>query len=271
MSSLLAAPAADARVESRPVTLRQVVDSERIKFLTLRSTVLVLLAALLGMLIVAMIVGYNTRHLSATLDPNDIVPSAPLQGYYLGQLLIGALGVLFVTGEYSTGMIRSTLVAVPQRVPVLWGKLIVFVCATLIPLVAVSVVAFLSAEGLISHFRRGFSLSDPGAARVVLGTGVYLTLIGLIGMAIGWIVRSTPGALVTYLGTILVIPVIFADVLGHWGQQVAKFLPSQAGSAFINTIPDGPSLHPWAGLGVMALWVVGFLVVAVITLRRRDG
>ena len=58
------------------------------------------------------------------------MPSATLQGYYLGQLLIGALGVLFVTGEYSTGMIRSTFAAVPKRLPVLWAKLVVFVAVT---------------------------------------------------------------------------------------------------------------------------------------------
>jgi ABC-2 type transport system permease protein len=76
---------------------------------------------------------------------------------------------------------------------------------------------------------------------------------------------------VTYLGVILVIPVLFGTVLGQWGKHVAEYLPSQAGSAFINTIPDGPSLHPWVGLGVMALWVVGFVAVALHLLRRRDA
>jgi ABC-type transport system involved in multi-copper enzyme maturation permease subunit len=258
-------------VDSAPVTLRRVVRSEWRKFVSLRSTLAVLAAAVLGMLIVGMIVAYNTRHLSSTLDPNDVVASSPLQGYYLGQLLIGALGVLFVTGEYSTGMIRATMTAVPRRVPVLWAKLIVFVTVTATAMVVSSVAAFLAAEGFISRYRTGFSLGSPGAARVAIGTGVYLTLVGVIGAAIGWIVRSTPGALVTYLGVILVIPVLFGTVLGQWGKHVAEFLPSQAGSAFINTIPDGLSLHPWAGLGVMALWVVGFVAVAVVLLRRRDA
>jgi hypothetical protein len=168
-------------------------------------------------------------------------------------------------------MIRATLAAVPRRVPVLWAKLIVFVAATLLPLVAASVAAFAAAEAIISGSRPGFSLGDPGAARVAIGTGVYLTMIGVIGAAIGWIVRNTPGALVSYLGVILVIPVIFGSVLGQWGKDVAEYLPSQAGSAFINIIPDGQSLNPWPGLGVMALWVVGFVAVAVVVLRRRDA
>jgi hypothetical protein len=118
----------------------------------------------------------------------------------------------------------------------------------------ICLVAFVSSQALISHYRTGFSLGDPGALRVVLGTAVYLTLIGMIGAAIGWIVRSTPGALVSYLGIVLVLPVIFGQALGKWGKHVAEVLPSQAGASFIQTIRDQPSLHPWTGIAVMIAW-----------------
>jgi ABC-2 type transport system permease protein len=258
-------------VRSEPVTLSRVVTSEWIKFTTLRSTLSVLAGAAFGMLLIALLVAYNTRHLSLSLDPNDVVPSSTMQGYYLGQLLIGALGVLFVTGEYSTGMIRATMTAVPRRVPVLWAKLIVFVAATLSVMTVMCVVAFVCAQGLISHYRTGFSLGDPGALRVVLGTAVYLTLVGTIGAAIGWIVRSTPGALVTYLAVVLVVPVLLGGAMGNWGKHVAQYLPSQAGASFINTIRDQPSLHPWPGLGLMALWAAVFIAIAIATLTRRDA
>jgi ABC-2 type transport system permease protein len=256
---------------SLPVTLPRVIRSEWIKFTTLRSTLAVLGGAALGILVIALLVGYNTRHLSPSLDANDVVASSVLQGYYLGQLLIGALGVLFVTGEYSTGMIRATMTAVPRRLPVLWAKLVVFISITLTTMLIMCFVAFVSAQGLISHYRTGYSLSDPGVLRVVIGTAVYLTLVGVIGAAIGWIVRSTPGSLVTYLATVLVIPVIFGEALGHWGKRVAEYLPSEAGASFINTIRDQPSLHPWPGLALMAAWAVAFLAVAVISLKRRDA
>ena len=97
------------------------------------------------------------------------LPSATLQGYYLGQLLIGALGVLFVSGEYSTGMIRSTLAAVPRRLPVLWAKLVVFVSLIAVSMIAVSIVAFLCAQAVIGLSRTGYSLTDPGVLRVVIG------------------------------------------------------------------------------------------------------
>jgi ABC-2 type transport system permease protein len=259
------------RVLSQPVTTRRAITSEWIKWKSLRSTWAVLGVAVGAMVIIGLIVAYNTRHLSSNLQPNDIAPSATLQGFYLGQLLMGSLGVLFVSGEYSTGMIRSTLAAVPKRVPVLWAKLVVFVGIAGVSMVVVSFVAFLSAQGLLSHYRGGYSLSDPGVLRVVLGTGIYLTLVGVMGAILGWIVRSTPGSLVAYVGVVLVLPVLFGDALGNWGKNVGKFLPSSAGMRFAESIPDGYSLTPWWGLAVMVGWVVLGLLVAVLLLRRRDA
>jgi ABC-2 type transport system permease protein len=265
-------PAAAPDAAAQPVTLRRVIRSEWIKFWTLRSTRAVLGAAIAGMLVLALVVAYNTRHLTSNLQANDIAPSSTLQGYYLAQLLIGALGVLFVSGEYGTGMIRSTLVAVPRRLPVLWAKLVVFVTVTATSMIAISVVAFVCAQALLSRYRTGFSLSDPGVLRVVIGTGVYLTLVGVIGGALGWIVRSTPGALVAYFALVLVIPVLFGEALGNWGKEVAQFLPDQAGASFSTSIPDSSySLSPWVGLLVLAGWVVLALAIAAGVLRRRDA
>lgn len=269
--SSLARPAAGPAPTAQPVTLRRVLASEWLKFWTLRSTVAVLGGAMVGMVLIAVIVAVNTRRLTPNLQPNDLVPSATLQGYYLGQLLIGALGVLFVSGEYSTGMIRSTLVAVPKRLPVLWAKLLVFFSIVIVAMTAVSVVAFLVAQAVLAQTRPGFSLGDPHVVRVVIGTGIYLTLIGLIGAALGWIVRSTPGALVAYVATVLVFPVLFRTVLGSWGKHVAEFLPTQAGASFSTSLLEPPALSPWTGLGVLALWVVGSLTVAAVLLKRRDA
>lgn len=258
-------------VRTEPVVLRRVIRSEWIKFRTLRSTLAVLGTAALGLIAIALIVAYNTRVLSADLQPDDHVQSSTLQGYYLGQLLIGALGVLFVSGEYSTGMIRSTLVGVPRRLPVLWAKLVVFVTVTAVTMVASCFIAFLAAQALISHYRTGYSITDPGALRVVLGTGIYLTLIGIIGAALGWIVRSTPGALVAYIAVILVLPALFGTVLGSWGKDIAKFMPSQAGASFVSTLREPNSISPWTGLSVLALWAALGVAISALELRRRDA
>ncbi len=255
---------------ARPVTLPRVINSEWIKFRSLRSTLAVLGAAVLGMLLAAGLVAYNTRNL-AGIQVEDLAPSATMQGYYLGQLLIGALGVLFVTGEYSTGMIRSTFGAVPTRLPVLAGKLVVFVAVTLVAMVVSCVVGFLGAQAFISQYRAGASLSDPGVLRIVIGTGIYLTLIGMLGAAIGWIIRSTPGAIVTVIGLVLVVPGLFTSLLGQIGRDIGQYLPSNAGGSFIRSIPEPTSLSPWVGLGVLVAWVVGLGAVAAVRVRRSDA
>jgi len=260
------------RLESEPVTLPRAVRSEWIKFKTLRSSWALLGGAACGMVAIALIVAYNTRHLTANLQLDDLAKSSTLQGYHLGELLIGALGVLFVTSEYSTGMIRSTLAAVPTRTPVLWAKLAVFVSVVAAVMIPVSVMAFASAQALISHTRVGYSLGDPGVLRLVIGTGIYLTLVGVIAAAIGWLIRNTAGAIVAYIAVILVIPGILEGLLGNWGRHMAEFLPSRAGESFSTTfVEGGPNLKPWTGLAVMSLWVIGLLAIAIVQLRHRDA
>ena len=262
---------AHGEVTSEPVTLARLIRSEWIKFRSLRSTVGVLAGAVLGMLIIALIVAYNTRRITPSLQFDDLAPSATLQGYYLGQLLIGALGVVFVSGEYSTGMIRSTFAAAPRRLPVLWAKLVVLTSITAVTMISVCVVAFLSGQALISHYRPGYSLSDPGVTRIVIGTGVYLTLLVIIGSAVAWIVRSTPGSLVAYVALVLVLPGLFSSVLGRWGKHVAEYMPSEAGGSFVRSIREPFTLAPWPGLAVMAAWALAGVALAAVQLRRRDA
>lgn len=123
---------------------------------------------------------------------------------------------------------------------------------------------------MISSARPAFGVGSHGALRVIVGTGVYLTLLGTIGAGLGWIVRNTAGALVSFVALALVLPVLFGDALGHWGKHVAEFFPTTAGAAFSNSVPEQPSLSPWVGLAVMAAWAVLTTVVGYVLLRRRD-
>ncbi|MFL6109482.1 MAG: ABC transporter permease subunit [Marmoricola sp.] len=251
------------------VTFARVTRSEWIKFWSLRSTWFTLLGAIAGVIIIGQLIGYNTGKSWAHLAPEDSAPSGVLQGYFLGQLLIGVLGVLFVSGEYSTGMIRSTLVAVPKRIPVLAAKSLVFGVVSLVTLVPTCVVAYLGAMAFRSHFGHGASLD--GNLRVVIGTGVYLALVGLLGGAIGWIVRSTPGGISSLVALLLVIPVLLEVIPGSFAKSIGKYLPSQAGSSFVSSIRTPDTLAPWTGLLVTVLWVIGATVVATLVLKRRDG
>ncbi|GAA4692050.1 ABC transporter permease [Nocardioides conyzicola] len=252
-----------------PVTQWGVIRSEWLKFRSLRSTVLVLAAAVVAMVVFGAVIAYNTRN-PAGLDPEDVVASGPLQGYYLGQLLMAALGVLVVSSEYSSGMIRATFAAVPRRLPVLIGKTVVFTVVVGIAMVTASVVAFLVAQAVLSGYRPTYHLTEGSTLRVVVGTGIYLTLVGLIGSVLAWIVRSTPGALVATLAVILVVPILLELVFPSWGTYIAAYLPTGAGQSFSTNLPVPHALSPWTGLAVMAGWVVAGLVAAGVVLRRRD-
>jgi ABC-type transport system involved in multi-copper enzyme maturation permease subunit len=265
--ALRSAPTA---VDSRPVTFARVTKSEWIKWRSLRSTWAVLGAAVLGMLAIGLIVAYNTRHLTGNQDANDLSSSAPLQGYYLGQLLIGALGVLFVSSEFSTGMIRSSFAAVPRRLPVLWAKLAVFFVITAVAMTTITVITFLASQAVIGHYRTGFSLAAPGVWRIVLGTSLYMVLVGVIGGMIGWLVRSTPGSLVSLFALIFVLPELFS-LFGSAGKHIAEFFPTQAGQAFTTDQPESPHLSAGAGVLVLCAWAVVTMVLAAVSLRRRDA
>ncbi len=255
------------------VTMARVLRSERIKLQTLRSSWYTMLAAVVSLLAIGLLVAYLTSTSShwATLDLEDRVVSAPLQGYKLATLFIGVLGVLFVSGEYGTGMIRSTFASVPRRLPVLAAKSTVYGLVALVTMTAASFATFFSAQIILSAHHHGSSLSDPGALRSVAGVGVVLALIALLGGALGWIVRSTAGAISGLVGLLMVVPAITGLLPGKVSTTVGKILPSEAGDAFVQSAHKPDTLSPWLGLAVLVAWVAFSLVVAGATIRRRDA
>jgi ABC-2 type transport system permease protein len=257
--------------EDGRVTIGRVIRSEWIKFRTLRSSWVMLFASFAALVAFGLIIGYNTGKHFHGLAPEDAAASGPLQGYYMGQLLMGVLGVLFVSGEYGTGMIRSTLGAVPRRLPVLFAKSVVFGAIALVTMVAGSFAAFFASQLFLSHYGHGSSLSDPGVLRAVVGTGVYLGFVGILGGAIGWIVRSTAGGISSLVGLLLVLPVLFQVLPGSWATHVFEYLPTEAASSFVMSVRLPATLSPGTGFVVFVLWVAAALVAAAVVLRRRDA
>lgn len=181
------------------------------------------------------------------------------------------LGVLFVTGEYGTGMIRSTFQAVPRRWPVLGAKAVVFGAVALVAMTLSSFAAFFAAQAFLGPDGHGSSLADPGVVRAVAGTGDYLTLIGILGGALGWILRSTASALAALLGMLMILPLLVVFLPGSIGDTVTKYLPSEAGEALASSVVQPGLLSPGAGVTVLALWVAVALAVGLAVVRRRDA
>jgi len=260
-------------IDSR-VSQARVVRSEWTKFRSLPSTVWSLLTA--EVLIVGFGVVYSlVRVTRPPRQPADLAAFDPtaisLAGVQLAQLAIGVLGVLLITGEYATGTIRSSFTAVPRRLPVLWGKAGVFGLTTLVLCVPAAFAAFLVGQSILSSEHLDITLSHPGAARAVLGSALYLTAVGLLGLGLGALLRNTAGAISALFGLLFGLQIVVGFLPSTWSDQIYKYLPAPAGTAVTSVRPDPTSLGPWTGFGLFCLYTAVVLGLAAWQLRRRDA
>lgn len=269
---------------ARPgVTFPRVLSSEWIKFRTVRSTVWTLGVTVVLMVGISLLAGWGTT-VAQSQGGGDFgglsVAALATAGTVFAQLTVAVLGVLAITGEYSTGMIRSTIAAVPRRLPSLWAKaLVIAVSVALVTFVAVAL-AYVATLPFQDDLGLTLDLGDSSTVRILLGTPLYLATVALLGLAIGALLRHSAGALATVLGLLLVIENVFALIPLTFFEKVSPFLPSTAGGrllqddatlAMMDTMTSGAHLTPWQGYGVMAAWVVVLLAVAAFLLRRRDA
>ena len=180
--------------------------------------------------------------------------------------------MLVISGEYSTGMIRSSLAAIPHRLPVLAAKTIVFGFTALIVTEVAAFVGFLLGQQAFASTHHQAHLGSPGAWRAIIGAGLYLTVIGLLGVGLGFLIRSTAGAIATLFGIVLVLPLLASALPTPYSTDVAKYLPLNAGTQILTTRhPDPNMLGPWAGLGITAIYAAVALIAGAFALRARDA
>jgi ABC-2 type transport system permease protein len=257
------------------VTQARVVRSEWTKLRSVRSTVFSLLAAVVFILGLSALVPAVVVHHWPPRDPRDIASFDPtgvsLAGVFLAQLAVGVLGVLFVTGEYATGMIRATLSAVPRRLPVLWAKTGVFATVTLVLTLPSVIAAFLIGQSILTGKHIETSFSHPGVTRAVIGAALYVTVVGVLGLALGALLRNTAGGIATLFGLLFVVPVVVHFLPSSWADPIDKYLPNTAGQDLIQVHPDPTQLAPWVGFGVFCAYAAVALAGAAIALRRRDA
>jgi ABC-type transport system involved in multi-copper enzyme maturation permease subunit len=271
-SSTAASPA--LKLPEQRVTQLRVIRSEWTKLRSLRSTVISLLVAVVFILGLSALVPAVVVHHWPPKDPNDLANFDPtgvsLAGIFLAQLAIGVLGVLIVTGEYATGMIRATMCAVPRRLPALWAKLIVFGTVTLLLTIPAALAAFSIGQSILTQKHIQTSLSQPHVTRAVIGAALYVTVVGVLGLALGALIRNTAGGIASLFGLLFVLPVVVHFLPSSWADPINKYLPMSAGQALVQVRPDSGSLSPWTGFLVFCLYAVVALVLAAIALRRRD-
>ncbi|GAA2331693.1 ABC transporter permease [Dactylosporangium salmoneum] len=261
------------------VTGRRVLRSEWAKLWTLRSTWIGLGLGLAGLLVFGSIAA--VRYKSLTTAGGTRVGSGEfahatavtltLFGVRFGQLALGVLGVLFAAGEYSTGMIRSTLAAVPRRLPVLWSKAAVYGVVAFVVGVAGAFGGFLIVDAVVSGTPAHMSLSDNGVARALLGAGLYLSLVGVIGAALGMLMRSVAGGISVLVATLLLVPGLLSLLPTSWQDNIGPYLPSNAGESLYALQHDPGMLSAGTGALVLVGWTVLALAGGAYRLVRKDA
>jgi ABC-type transport system involved in multi-copper enzyme maturation permease subunit len=257
------------------VTFAGVLRSEWTKFRSVRSTLwCVGITILLSILIPILVAIINRTHW-AQMSPGEQANRHPLDiafvGIFIAQLVIAVLGVLLISAEYSTGSIRSTMTAVPKRLPVLWAKLLdysVFTMALMVPAVLIS---FFSTQAIFDTIPQlQVSFSAPGIARCVLMGAVYVTMVGIFALALGAIVRNTAGGIATFAGLFFVIPPLMNLLPSNWNNAISQYLPPNAGTQIFALKHASHTLTPLAGGLVFAGYCAVAIAIAAVLLRRRD-
>lgn len=249
-----------------------ILRSELCKLRSVRSTPWTLLAAVafnvgLAALLAVFLPGQLTAHDKATLDSTRV----SLGGMHLSQVAFGLLGVLVITSEYTTGTIRASLSAVPQRRAMLAAKTIVFATVALLAGALASFAAYFVFQALLPGESLRSSLGDPGVLRAVIGGGLYLTVLGLLGLGLGTILRSSAGAVATLLG-LLFVPTLLTELLPQsWKATVNPYIPMEAGSTIFSAHREPGALAAWPGFGVLCLYAAIALGVGFLLIDRRDA
>jgi ABC-type transport system involved in multi-copper enzyme maturation permease subunit len=256
-------------------TLASAAQSEWIKFRTVRSTIVgtivfVVLTIGLGVLVTSLIrANWSTMNLAQQLTIDPV--SASLGGLFFGQFAIGVIGSLFITTEYTSGAIRTSLTAVPNRVRLALAKLVVLVISMLVISEIICVAAFLIGMKIFSGVVPTYSLSSGPVLRAVLLAGVYLALLAVFGFSLGLILRQSVACISVFVTLLLILPIIVFLLPQSLQNTIQKFEPSSLGSSMMSLVPKSEMFGAWTAFGVLLIYVVVLLGIGITMFQRRDA
>jgi ABC-type transport system involved in multi-copper enzyme maturation permease subunit len=239
--------------------LRDSFRSEWTKLWSVRSTYWTLFATLVLGVGFGALISWGAGHSFASDSPGDKATFDPtavsLAGMFLGQLALGVMAIILMTSEYSTGSIRTTMSATPQRGYVLAAKTLII------------------ATGGLLIYGLNVSLSNSTVLRAVVGSALYLAVLMLFALGLATLIRHTAGTITILVGIVFILPIFLPLLPDMWQHDLVRYLPSEAGRALISTVPgDNPSntLPPWGGFAVFLAWAAALLGAGWLVLRRRD-
>ncbi|WP_350349724.1 ABC transporter permease [Agromyces sp. G08B096] len=263
------------------LTFGGVLRSEWIKLRSLRSTVwsyVLVIAISLGMALLmsfSILNGMNggmDLQSAPTEQQHELVLQSATFGVYFGQLVVGVLGVLVISGEYTTGMIRSTLTAVPRRLPALAAKAVVLFAATFLVGLIADLAAYVTSTVV---FGTDLELFDADTLLTLAGGALYLALVAVFALGVGTVIRSSAGGIAAVLGLLLLLPTVLQLIPADWSHDAIPYLLSSSGMTMFTAIgaDDAEIVGPnaWQSLLVVLAWVGASLAGAATALTRRDA
>ncbi|OPC78097.1 hypothetical protein B4N89_38500 [Embleya scabrispora] len=269
------APAAPSAVApGARLTFGRILDSEWAKIKTVRSTVWTLLA----LFAVSVLISWGIAALAASDVAKDVAegkkndaPDLLTVGVAFGQIAALVLGVMSMTAEYSTGMIRTSLTAVPWRASMLTAKAVVLALVLFVVGAITGFCCYFLANLMLDAKDVGVDLGEPGVIRALIGTGLYLAVLGLFGMALGVLLRHTAGAITLGIALIFVVGGVVGLIPGRTGDWIAKLMPANAGGQVMSVEAADKMLQPWPGFAVFAAETLILLLLGALLLEKRDA
>ena len=192
----------------------------------------------------------------------------------LGQLVMMVIGAMVITAEYSTGMIRTSLTTMPRRGTIFAAKGLVFGVAAFAVSVVTALIAFFLGQAILHSTGFSATLSDPNVVRAILGTALYVTVIGVMSYAFGAIIRHTAGTIATMVGVLFILPLIVQVLPSSWTDDVNKWIPSSAAGQLLATVPGSPDptlFSAWPEFAVTAAYTAILLIIGATLFRKRDA
>jgi ABC-type transport system involved in multi-copper enzyme maturation permease subunit len=256
------------------VTLPGVTRSEWTKLWSLRSTRWSLLLAFLaqaglGPLFALLTMAHWNQQTRFEDNFNPINRS--LRGWVLAQLAIAVLGVMTISGEYTTGQIKSSLMAVPKRLPVLWSKLIVFASVAFVLMIVAALIGFVASQAIFTQHHVNVALSSPHALRAVVGTALLSTVTGAFCVGLATIVRRTAGGITLFVALFFVLPGISGLLPTSTDNAINPYLPTTIGSSMTDAFPGSYAFSAWGSFALLCGYAVLAIVIAAVALLRRDA
>jgi ABC-2 type transport system permease protein len=254
------------------VSFAGVLRSEFTKIRSVRSTYWTLLAMIVVSIGLGALVSYGaTRN---PQGPGFDPAMRSLGGLYLSQLVIGVLGVLVITSEYSTRMITTTLSAMPRRGTLIAAKAMVFSVVALVSSLVICFASFFIGQAIMSSHHMNTTLSQPGVLRAVIGGALFLTACGLLAFGIGLLLRHSAGAISAVVTLLFVLSILVNLLPQSWQIHVDKWMPAVAGSQVWTVVPSTgpvPNFSPWTGFAVLCGYAAVAIAAGLVLFRRRNA